>query len=195
MKKNAISIAAVSSLVAGPAFAHLNPAEHGSFAAGFTHPLFGPDHVLVMVVVGIWAAMLGGRALLAIPSSFVGVMLLGFVAALAGLPLPFVEPVILASVVAVGLAVALALPISVTASTIIVGFFAFFHGHAHGGEIGGAAFLAYGAGFAVATILLHAAGIAIGIAAGRLMSGAKGRVAMRVAGGATALGGLILMAG
>jgi len=194
MKKIAVWTA-VLGLIASPAFAHLDPAEHGSFAAGFTHPLSGLDHILVMIAVGLWATMLGGRVLLAVPAAFVGVMVLGFVAALVGLPLPFVEPVILASVVAMGLLVALALPISAVTGAIIVGFFAFFHGHAHGGEIGGAAFLSYGAGFVLATTLLHAAGIGIGLATGHLISGKKGRIAMRVAGGATALGGLVMMAG
>jgi urease accessory protein len=182
-------------LTASPAFAHLNPAEHGSFAAGFTHPISGADHILAMVAVGLWAAMLGGRALFAVPAAFVGVMLLGFVAALAGVPVPFVEPVILASVVVIGLLVALALPVSAVVGAMIVGFFAFFHGHAHGGEIGGAAFLSYGAGFALATILLHAAGIGVGLTAGRMMTRKNGRIALRVAGGATALGGIMLMAG
>lgn len=195
MRKNAFVIAAALTLIASPAFAHLNPAEHGSFAAGFSHPLSGADHILAMVAVGLWASMLGGRALFAVPAAFVGVMLLGFGAALIGMPLPFVEPVILASVVVLGLLVALALPVSAAAGAIIAGFFAFFHGHAHGGEIGGAAILSYGAGFALATALLHAAGIGIGLAAGRVMIGQKGRLAMRIAGGATAVGGLMLIAG
>ncbi|MCV9908727.1 HupE/UreJ family protein [Brucella sp. HL-2] len=193
--KKSILLATAMALTASPAFAHLNPAEHGSFAAGFTHPISGVDHILAMVAVGLWAAMLGGRALFAVPAAFVGVMLFGFVAALAGLPVPFVEPVILTSVVVIGLLVALALPVSAVAGAMIVGFFAFFHGHAHGGEIGGAAFLSYGSGFALATILLHAAGIGVGLAAGRLMTGQNGRLVLRVAGGATALGGLMLMAG
>lgn len=195
MRKKTVATAAALTFIASPAFAHLNPAEHGSFAAGFSHPLSGADHVLAMVAVGLWASMLGGRALFAVPAAFVGVMLLGFGAALVGLPLPFVEPVILASVVVLGLLVALALPVSAVAGVIIAGFFAFFHGHAHGGEIGGAAFLSYGAGFALATALLHAAGIGVGLAAGRMMAGQKGRLAMRIAGGATAIGGLMLMAG
>src|SRR5690606_19576432 len=110
MKKTTVLAAVAMALTASPAFAHLNPAEHGSFAAGFTHPLSGADHILAMVAVGLWAAMLGGRALFVVPAAFVGVMLLGFVAALLGMPLPFVEPVILASVVVLGLMVALALP-------------------------------------------------------------------------------------
>ncbi|MFQ0813884.1 protein hupE [Brucella anthropi] len=195
MKKTTLLAAGAMALIASPAFAHLNPAEHGSFAAGFTHPLSGADHILAMVAVGLWAAMLGGRGLFAVPAAFVGVMLLGFAAALLGMPLPFVEPVILASVVVLGLLVALALPVSPVVGAVIAGFFAFFHGHAHGGEIGGAAFFTYAAGFAVATALLHMAGIGIGLGAGRLMTGKAGRLAMRAAGGATALGGLMLMAG
>lgn len=195
MKKSTVLAALVLALMTNPAFAHLNPAEHGSFAAGFTHPLSGADHILAMIAVGLWATMLGGRALYIVPAAFVGVMLLGFVASLIGLPLPFVEPVILASVVVIGFLVALAVPVSSAVGAAIVGFFAFFHGHAHGGEIGGAAFLSYGAGFALATIILHVVGIGIGLGVGRLVSGRGGRLALRVAGGATALGGLYLIAG
>ncbi|MPR61204.1 HupE/UreJ family protein [Brucella intermedia] len=195
MKRTFLLAAALFSVMASPAFAHLNPAEHGSFAAGFTHPLSGADHILAMVAVGLWASMLGGRALIAVPLSFVGVMLLGFVAALSGVPIPYVEPVILASVIVLGLLVAVAFRASTPVAALIVGFFAFFHGYAHGGEIGGAAFLSYGAGFALATALLHAAGIGVGLAAGRALQGSGGQMAMRVAGGFAALSGLYLMAG
>jgi len=195
MKRTFLLAAALFSVMASPAFAHLNPAEHGSFAAGFSHPLSGTDHILAMVAVGLWASMLGGRALIAVPLSFVGVMLLGFAAALGGLPIPYVEPVILASVIVLGLLVAMAFRASTPAAALIVGFFAFFHGYAHGGEIGGAAFLSYGAGFALATALLHAAGIGVGLAAGRALQGSGGQMAMRVAGGFAALSGLYLMAG
>lgn len=195
MKKTLIPAAILFSVMASPAFAHLNPAEHGSFAAGFSHPLSGADHILAMVAVGLWASMLGGRALVIVPVSFVGVMLLGFVAALSGVSLPYVEPVILASVIVLGLFVAMAFHASTLTAALIVGFFAFFHGYAHGGEIGGAAFLSYGAGFALATALLHAAGIGVGLAAGRLLKGRTGQIVMRMAGGVAALSGLYLMAG
>ena len=195
MKRTSLLIAVLLSLMASPAFAHLNPAEHGSFAAGFTHPLSGADHILAMVAVGLWASMLGGRALVVVPLSFVGVMLLGFVAALGGVSLPYVEPVILASVIVLGLLVAMAFRASTLTAALIVGFFAFFHGYAHAGEIGSAAFLSYGAGFALATALLHAAGIGVGLAAGRLLQGRTGQIVMRIAGGFAALSGLYLMAG
>lgn len=192
MKKTTLLTTIALSLAASPAFAHLNPAEHGSLAAGFSHPLSGLDHILAMVAVGLWAAMLGGRALFVVPAAFVGVMLLGFVAGLSGMPLPFVEPMILASVVVLGLLVALALRVPATAGAIIVGFFAFFHGHAHGAEIGAAAFASYAAGFAISTALLHGAGILAGLGLGRLGARDKALVAMRIAGGATALAGIAL---
>ena len=180
-------------LSAGPAFAHLDPVEHGSFAAGFTHPLFGTDHVLAMVAVGLWAAMLGGRAVWAVPAAFVGVMALGFASSFAGIALPFVEPTILASVVAIGFLVALAVPVPVGVGMAVVGFFALFHGYAHGGEMGEATALRYAAGFAVATALLHAAGVGAGLGLGRLFSDGAGRLVTRLAGGLTALSGVWLM--
>lgn len=173
-----------------PAFAHLNPAEHGSFAAGFSHPLFGLDHILAMVAVGLWAALLARgtdrRAVWLVPATFVGTMLAGFGAAMAGAPLPFVEPVILASVVAIGLLAAVALSVPTVAAMAMVGFFAVFHGHAHGGELGEAGAWPFAIGFAAATALLHAAGVLFGIGLG-------GRyVAARTVGALTAAGGLWL---
>jgi urease accessory protein len=187
--KASISAAVVTAFSASPAFAHLDPVAHGSFAAGFTHPLFGLDHLLVMVAVGLWAAMLGGRAMWAVPAAFAGVMALGFTASSLGVPLPFVEPAILASVVGLGLLVALAVPVPVGAGMAIVGFFALFHGHAHGSEIGEAGAFAYAGGFAVATLLLHA----VGLAGGKIAAGDRAMVATRLAGGFTALTGMYLM--
>ena len=191
-----LCISAGMALLATPALAHLDPAEHGSFAAGLSHPLFGADHILAMVAVGLWAALLGSRgqrsALWLVPAAFVGAMVIGFAAALAGLALPFVEPAILASVVVIGLAAAIALNVPAAAAMAMVGFFAFFHGHAHGGEIGSAGALSFGLGFALSTALLHLAGIATGLGLGRAFGGEAGRLVARAAGMAAALGGLWL---
>ncbi|SDG26280.1 HupE/UreJ family protein [Pelagibacterium luteolum] len=192
----AITLAAMTA----PAFAHLDPVEHGSFMAGFTHPLFGLDHILAMVAVGLWAASVGAmdgshKALWAVPAAFVATMAIGFAAAILGVPLPFVEPVILASVIFIGIMVALALPLPTAGVAAVVAFFALFHGHAHGGEMGEAGALGYAAGFLVATALLHAAGIALGLVAGRLLATTRGAIATRLAGGLTALGGLWLAIG
>lgn len=178
-----------------PAFAHLDPGEHGSFLAGFSHPLFGTDHILAMVAVGLWAALLGGRAPWLVPSAFVATMIAGFLAVMIGAPLPFVEPVILASVVVIGLLAAVALSVPTALAMAMVGFFAFFHGHAHGGEIGAAGAGAYALGFAIATAVLHGAGVALGLGLGRALGGEAGRTVTRIAGGLAALGGVWLAVG
>ena len=191
MLKRSLLALAITIAATLPAFAHLDPGEHGSLAAGFSHPLFGLDHILAMVAVGLWAAMQGGRAIWLVPSAFVGTMAVGFALAIAGVPLPFVEPVILASVVFIGVAIALALPIPTAAVATLVGFFAFFHGHAHGGELGQAGAWQFALGFIAATIVLHAAGILGGLALARF----GGKTLTRVAGAATALGGIWLALG
>ncbi len=191
MFKRALLTLAISIAATLPAFAHLDPVEHGSFAAGFSHPLFGLDHILAMVAVGLWAAMQGGRAVWLVPGAFVGTMAIGFAFAIAGVPLPFVEPVILASVVFIGVAIALALPIPTPAVAALVGFFAFFHGHAHGGELGEAGAWQFAIGFVLATFVLHAAGVLGGLAFNRF----GGKLLTRLAGAATALGGLWLVVG
>lgn len=157
-------------VVANPALAHLNPGEHGSFAAGFSHPIFGTDHVLAMLGVGLWAALLGKGATLRLPLAFVGAMTAGFLLALLGMPLPFVEPAILASVLILGVLVALAVHLPASGAALTVAAFGLFHGHAHGAEIGSASPWGYLAGFAIASMALHLAGIGIGLALSRLQA-------------------------
>ena len=191
LKLPTMSALALLALTA-PALAHVDPALHGSFMAGISHPLFGPDHVLAMLAVGLWASLIGGRALIVVPAAFVGMMLAGFALVLAGAPLPLVEPAILASVVVLGLLVAMALPVPAWAGAAVVGGFALFHGFAHGGELGAAALMEFGAGFAVSTALLHAAGIALGLGIGGLFGDHARRMVTRSLGALTALGGLVL---
>ncbi len=181
-----VILPATFAMAATPAFAHLEPGEHGSFMAGFSHPLFGLDHILAMVAVGLWAAMIGGRAVWIVPSAFVGTMIVGFGLAMASAPLPFVEPAILASVVVLGVLIALAVNVPVAAGAALVGLFALFHGHAHGGELGDATALPYLAGFAIATALLHLAGIGFGLALGSGLGFGR-ETGRRIAQGAGAL--------
>lgn len=188
MLRRALLALAIAAAATVPAFAHLDPSVHGSMAAGFSHPLFGIDHILAMVAVGLWAAQQGGRALWLVPTAFVATMALGFAAAIGGMPLPLVEPVVLASVIFIGVAIALALPVPATAVAAMVGFFAFFHGHAHGGELGAAGAWEFAFGFVLATAALHAAGIGLGL----VLSRVSGKLLTRIAGAATAVGGLWL---
>jgi len=158
--KRLVPIAALLTLAAGPAIAHVGHSSTASFAAGLGHPLEGLDHVTVMVLVGLWVGLKGGRALWVWPAVFVGVMLIGGVLGMQGVPLPFVEPAILTSVVSLALLVALAVDLPVPVGAAILAVFALFHGHAHGTEVAGTLNgVEYMAGFALATAALHLAGI------------------------------------
>jgi urease accessory protein len=127
------TLAAILFLAAAmPAYAHVGAGSTSSFAAGFAHPLSGLDHMTVMIAVGLWAALKGGKAIWVWPLAFVGVMLAGAALGMLHVPVPFVEPGILASVVALGLLVALAIDLPVSAGVAIIGVFALFQGHAHG---------------------------------------------------------------
>ena len=183
--------AALLMAAALPAEAHVGVGTTSSFAAGFAHPLSGLDHMTVMVAVGLWASLKGGRAIWAWPLAFIGVMLFGGALGMLQVPVPFVEPGILASVVALGLLVALAVDLPVSAGVAIIGLFALFHGHAHGTEVPeNAGGLAYMGGFALATALLHGVGIAAALGLGL-----KFRGLVRVAGAACAAIGLGLVFG
>ncbi|PLL12444.1 urease accessory protein [Tabrizicola sp. TH137] len=165
---------------------------HGSgFLAGAGHPIGGTDHLLAMLAVGLWAAMLGGRALWVLPLAFVTAMLAGGGMGHAGLPLPGVEPMILASVILVGVAAALALRLPLGWAALGVAAFGLFHGHAHGMEGPQDGLALFAAGFALATLALHMAGLGIGLALNAL----AGRGVLRMLGLGTVLGGLSLIFG
>ncbi|HSE73769.1 MAG TPA: HupE/UreJ family protein [Dongiaceae bacterium] len=189
-------IAALAAIMGGaftsPAWAHIGVGLFGQsgFAAGFLHPLMGLDHELAMLGVGIWAVQLGKRAIWLVPLSFVAVMIVGAVFGIMGAPLPMVEFGIGGSVLVIGALIALGTRMPVALAMAIVGAFAFFHGHAHGTELPGFAHpAAYGAGFVLATSLLHAAGIAIAW----LVRRHAARLPFRVAGAAMAMVGLGLL--
>lgn len=60
MKRTLILAAALFSVMASPAFAHLNPAEHGSFAAGFSHPRLVPTTSLLWLLLAFGRRCLAG---------------------------------------------------------------------------------------------------------------------------------------
>jgi urease accessory protein len=138
------------------------------FVAGLQHPLTGWDHLLAMVAIGLWAAQLGGRALWLVPVSFLALLSVGSFFGAALPVFPGMESVILTSVFVVGLFVAMAIRLPLVLSATIAGGFAVFHGFAHGAEAAKeAGLLGYNAGFLLTTALLHAAGIAMVLAAKR----------------------------
>jgi urease accessory protein len=174
-----------------PAEAHVGHGEVDGIVHGFMHPIGGLDHMLAMIAVGLLAALIGGRALWMIPAAFMVMMAAGAGLAMAGVEVPFIELGISASVVALGVAVALQIPLPIVAAMAVAGFFAVFHGAAHGAEMPvDASGASYAAGFLAATALLHLGGIGLGMGLSRLVSTSD--ALSRVAGAAIAMVGVYL---
>ncbi len=185
-----------AALVLLPSVAFAHTGDHSSgLAHGFVHPITGLDHILAMVMVGVFAWQLGGRAVWLVPATFVAVMAMGGALGLAGVEVPFIEIGIALSVVVLGAAVAFGVKAPVAAAMALVGLFAVFHGQAHGLEMpAGAGGFAYGLGFVAATALLHAAGIAIAFAFGRIAD-RNGPTVTRAAGALVGVAGVGILAG
>jgi urease accessory protein len=182
---------ALSEALIFPAYAHTGVGPVNSFSAGVAHPLNGADHLIAMTMVGIWSMFTGGRAVAVWPATFVAAMLGGFAAASSGFQIAFVEQVICLSAVLLGVLVALGVRAPVALGAVIVGLFAFFHGHAHGTEATAAKLIPYAAGFVLGTAALHAVGIGAVFCVRTLVGG----LLLRAAGGCAAVVGLSLLGG
>jgi urease accessory protein len=167
MNKNAVKRLVVPSfllLVPSLASAHIVPGTSHGLQDGLMHPLTGWDHLLAMIAVGLWAAQQRGRALWQIPTAFVSIMALGGILGLAGVYMPGAELAIAISVLALGALIATKTSFAPSASMMLVGAFALFHGYAHGHEMpASASALAFSAGFVISTIALHGLGLAAGL--------------------------------
>lgn len=185
---------AALALIAVPAAAWAHPGHSASshgLTAGLLHPLAGFDHLLAMIAVGIVSAQLGGRALWALPSMFVGSVVVGSVLGLSGPERPLIEIGIAASVILLGAAVAWDRPGRLGLPLALAGVFGFVHGYAHGAEMPTVdSTVLYIAGFVTATAALHLAGAMIGLIGKRSVTGTSG---LRLSGGAIAAAGLWLM--
>ncbi|WP_028745656.1 HupE/UreJ family protein [Rhizobium mesoamericanum] len=177
------------------AFAHTRVGQTIGFVHGFAHPVLGLDHVLAMVLVGVLAGQLGGRALWLVPTTFVSVMAAAGALGMMGVSVPFVEAGIASSVIVLGAVVGLGIRAPVAVAAGLVGLFAVFHGHAHGSEIPLAADgITYAAGFMLASAALHVVGIALGRLVSKV-SEPKRATVMRSAGGLAAVAGIGLLTG
>lgn len=173
------TVIVVSCMLPVIAQAHTGEGAVGGFISGLMHPVFGPDHVIAMVAVGLWGAFLGMPAIWLLPVVFPLVMAMGGVLGIYGVSIPAVEIGIAASGIILGGSVALAARPPIWIAAIVVGIFAIFHGHAHGAELPEAANpLAYSIGFVLSTGLLHLSGIAFGL----LVRWPAGRIAVRIGG-------------
>jgi len=165
----------------------------GGFLSGMVHPVLGYDHLLAMLSVGILSAQIGGRAIWTVPATFVSVMALGGLLGLIDIGLNATELGIAISLVILGSVIAAERSISTRIAMIGVGFFAVFHGYAHGAEMPDTAqpFM-YALGFLIGTALIHIAGLVIGDIARHYE---RGKVILRVGGGMIAFVGLLFIFG
>ncbi|MDQ2639902.1 MAG: HupE/UreJ family protein [Pseudomonadota bacterium] len=172
-----LSLAAL--LLASPAaLAHPGEGSHaGHLMAGMLHPLTGLDHVLMIVAVSAWSALLpmhGRIAVAACLALFVGV---GALLPVGGGPL--LESAIALTVVGSGLLLAIGRRAPLWASGALAAGFALIHGFAHGAE-GPAQSGLYVPGLVISTALLAAL---VSQAAVRLSAHAS---FLRIAGAASA---------
>ncbi|WXL27012.1 HupE/UreJ family protein [Ectopseudomonas mendocina] len=173
------------------AFAHPGHEQHAGLLAGLTHPLFGLDHLLAMLAVGLWAAQQSGAARWALPLTFVCSMLVGGLLGFAGVEIPLMETGIAASVLAFGLLVAVAIRLPMAIALSLTALFALTHGVAHGLELPDASSpWGYAIGFVAATAALHGCGYLLV----RLLPQAAAPL-VRILGAVTALSGAWLLAG
>ncbi len=171
-------------------YAHTGAGHGAGLLHGVGHPIGGLDHLLAMVAVGIWAAQTSGRAVWAVPATFVTVMVIGGAIGITGTAIPFIEEGIVISVLILGVFIAAALRLPLSASAAIVALFALFHGYAHGAEMPVAlSGVSYGIGLVLTTAVLHLSGIFFGLSlqkAARLQT-------VRYAGAAIAAGGVFFL--
>ena len=158
-----VFLMALFALIPLQSHAHTEEAATG-FLSGFTHPVFGPDHLLAMVSVGIISSQLGGANIWRIPSAFVMAMIAGGVLGVYQMPLPYGEFGIALSVLLLGIAIVFSnKKTSPLLITVCVMFFGMFHGHAHGLEMPKTAEpVYYTFGFVTSTSALHLLGVIIG---------------------------------
>jgi len=187
-----ITVLAICILALCPSYglAHVRGGEAVSFLSGVRHPVSGADHVLAMIAVGLWGAQLGAPAIWLLPVTFPLVMAFGGLLGLMGVRLPGVEVGVAASAIALGFAVFREARPQLWVAAVAVGFFAIFHGYAHGAELPpGANGLLYSMGFVIATGCLHATGIAIGL----IHKWPAGRVALRASGACVSMAGVYFL--
>ena len=151
---------AAATLLALPlvAYAHTGHGDH-SFIDGFAHPFLGLDHLLAMLMVGVWSVLnaRSNKVWLA-PATFVCLLAVGAFLGQNGIVVPQLEPLVAASVLMLGVMLTLPFGLGLPAALAVIGGFALFHGMAHGGELEqGSAIMS---GIVLGSAVLHACGMA-----------------------------------
>lgn len=187
-----LALIALASILPDPVWAHVESgaAGDGGFLSGVSHPLSGLDHVVAMIAVGLWGALLGAPAIWLLPVSFPLIMAFGAVLGIIDIPLPGVEVGIALSGIVLGSLVWLNRRLPLPIALLLIGLFAICHGHPHGTampDFGVPIF--YAAGFVLSTGMLHLTGIGLGL----MLRWPKGDLVVRGGGGMIALSGVYFL--
>jgi urease accessory protein len=180
-------------LACGVAEAHLGDTNTAGLLAGALHPVFGLDHFLAMLSVGIVSVQIGGRSVYTVPSLFVAAMVAGGALGIYGIALPLVESGIALSVILLGCGIVVAkrnrgAPLV----HALVAFFGVMHGHAHGVEMPNTASpVFYSLGFVFSTALIHVLGLLL--AHVLMVRNASGRVLRHLGSAMIGIGLIILL--
>jgi urease accessory protein len=181
----------IGSLTPAALLAHSTDAPLAGFASGALHPWAGPDHLMAMVLIGLWATQAGRSARWALPLLFVAVMTAGSTLAWLGLALAAVDQLTTLSVLAFGALVALQARLRPWITGALIAAAALVHGLAHGLEIPShVAPLAFTAGLAVSTLTLHLGGVLIASA----LLKRDGVALLRASGATAAVAGAVMLA-
>jgi urease accessory protein len=140
-----------------PALAHTGHDGAFGFLAGLFHPFSGADHLIAILMVGLWAGLSRGLARVALPGLLLAAMLIGFL--LSSFPLPGVEAGILASTILLVAFAAIAAPLPLPVAAALVAAAGLCHGHAHGTE--GTLAPSYAFGMLAGSALLLGAGLGL----------------------------------
>ena len=191
---NVLLIALAISFVPSTVYAHEGGnLPLGGFLSGLVHPVLGYDHLLAMLSVGILSAQIGGRAIWTVPATFVSVMAFGGALGLIDIGISITEIGIALSLVILGSIIASERRLPIVLAMIGVGFFAIFHGYAHGTEMPQTAQpVTYAFGFLTGTALIHIAGVLVGDISKRYQRGPQ---VLQVGGGFIAMVGLLFVFG
>ncbi len=166
-----------------PTAALAHPGHEIGFGAGVLHPLGGADHILAMVGLGLWAASHSAAGRWAMPVTFVTAMAAAFALVL---PMPIVEPLILASVILLGAAIGFAFRAPLAVALPLVAVMGFAHGTAHADAASG---LTFAVGMIAATAALYGLGALLGLMLHRNARRAAGALTL-IAGAWLAMAGV-----
>jgi urease accessory protein len=160
--------------------------------SGLGHPIIGPEHLAVLIAVGI---VVGASGLsLALPVAFIAAMAAGVEVHVSGIALPAAETLIALSAVVVGLLLARGRALPAAAWGILFAVTGFFHGYAFGESIYGAETAPLGAYLLGLVAVQSMLTIGVALLVRRMRVGISG-LAPRLAGAAVIGVGFVVLMG